>query len=171
MKRYVKERETSRGRTEARDRELRHIAEDAERQLNVIQRALRQKFRAEVEQGNLTGPQRLVMSVIVRHDGISLKQLSQAISLAHSTVSGIVDRLAKQGLIERKTDEKDGRLTVLIASKPVRDFLSTRMHELTVTPLIEALAQTESRKAKEILDALKLLARLLDSKGASASSE
>jgi len=149
-------------------RERRHIAEEAERQLNIIQRAMRQKFRAEVERGNLTGPQRLVMSVIVRHDGISLKQLSKAVSLAHSTVSGIVDRLVKQSLIERKTDKADRRLTLLTASKPVRDFLSSRMHDLAVTPLIEALARTESRNAKEILNALGSLAKLLAPDGGDA---
>ncbi|MDQ2840282.1 MAG: MarR family transcriptional regulator [Acidobacteriota bacterium] len=122
---------------------------------------MRQKLRAEVERGNLTGPQRLVMSVVVRHDGISLKQLSQAVSLAHSTVSGIVDRLEKQGLLERKTDVADRRLTLLAASRPVRDFLNSRMHDLAVTPLMEALARTESRSGQEILTALKLLATLL----------
>ncbi|WP_260703577.1 MarR family winged helix-turn-helix transcriptional regulator [Edaphobacter flagellatus] len=147
--------------SEIRDSELRQIAEEVERQLSLIQRAMRQKFRAEVERGNLTGPQRLVMSVVVRHDGISLKQLSQAVSLAHSTVSGIVDRLVKQKFLERKTDETDRRLTLLVASKPVRDFLSTQMHDLAVMPFMEALHQINRVKAKEILAALQLLASLL----------
>lgn len=151
--------------SEVRDGEFRRIAEEAERQLNLIQRAIRQKFRAEVERGNLTGPQRLVMSVIVRHDGISLKQLSHDVSLAHSTVSGIVDRLVKQNLIERRTDEADRRLTLLVASKPVRDFLSAQMHEFAVTPLMEAFHRTSRAKAKEILTILQLLANLLTPDG------
>jgi DNA-binding MarR family transcriptional regulator len=147
--------------SKAPSRELREIAAEAERELNVIQRAMRQEFRAEVERGNLTGPQRLVMSVVVRHDGINLQALSNAVSLAHSTVSGIVDRLVKQGLIEKTTDEADRRLTMLIASRPVRDFLETRMQELAVTPLMKALSRTERARAKEILSALRLLSSLL----------
>jgi len=101
------------------------------------------------------------MSVVVRHDGINLQALSNAVSLAHSTVSGIVDRLVKQGLIEKTTDEADRRLTMLIASRPVRDFLETRMQELAVTPLMKALSRTERARAKEILSALRLLSSLL----------
>ena len=37
------------------------------------------------------------MRIVVRNDGISLKELSAAVNLAHSTVSGIVDRLEKRG--------------------------------------------------------------------------
>lgn len=153
------------GQPGARQRELREIAAAAEQQLNVIQRAMRQRFRAEVERGNLTGPQRLVMSVVVRHDGISLKALSNAVSLAHSTVSGIVDRLVKLGYIERQTDITDRRLTHLVASKPVREFLNSRVHELAMSPLMDALGRTSRTKAKEILAALQLLSVLLTPDG------
>jgi len=122
---------------------------------------MRQRFHAEVERGKLTGPQRLVMSVIVRHDGVSLKQLSETVSLAHSTVSGIVDRLIRQGLLERKKDEADRRLTVLVASKPVKDFLTSQMSELMLNPLIEAFGRTSYKKAEEIVAALDMLAKLL----------
>jgi len=159
---------SGKGQPEAQQRELRQIATAAEQKLNIIQRAMRQKFRAQVERGNLTGPQRLVMSVVVRHDGISLKDLSTAVSLAHSTVSGIVDRLEKQGYIERQTNTADRRLTLLVASKPVREFLNSRVHELTMSPLMEALGRTERAKAKEILAALDLLSGLLTPDGTSS---
>jgi DNA-binding MarR family transcriptional regulator len=149
------------GKPVARQNELREIAIAAEQQLNIIHRAMRQQFRAEVERGNLTGPQRLVMSVVVRHDGISLKDLSAAVSLAHSTVSGIVDRLEKQGYIERQSGVADRRLTMLAASKPVREFLNSRVHELAMSPLMEALGRTDRVKASEILAALQLLSSLL----------
>jgi DNA-binding MarR family transcriptional regulator len=41
-------------------------------------------------------PQSAVIQAVVKHDGISLKDLSREVSLAHSTVSGIVDRLEKR---------------------------------------------------------------------------
>jgi DNA-binding IclR family transcriptional regulator len=48
-----------------------------------------------------------------------LKDLSHQVGPAHSTVSEIVDRLEKQGLLERKTHAAMG----IAASKAVRDFL------------------------------------------------
>ncbi len=141
--------------------ELRALAQHAERQLNVIQRSMRQRLQAEFARGNLTGPQRLVMSELVRTQGLSLKQLSHAVSLAHSTVSGIVDRLVKQGLIDRKEHPTDRRITLLVASRPVREFLTTRMPELSLNPLLEALQRASPKDRTAITSALDLLARLL----------
>jgi DNA-binding MarR family transcriptional regulator len=141
--------------------ELRALAQHTERQLNVIQRSMRQRLQAEFARGNLTGPQRLVMSVIVPSQGLSLKQLSEAVSLAHSTVSGIVDRLEKQGLIERQTHPTDRRITLLVASPPVREFMETRMPELALHPLLEALGQASPTELRSITKGLDTLTRLL----------
>jgi DNA-binding MarR family transcriptional regulator len=141
--------------------ELRELAQQTERQLNIIQRGMRQRLQAEFARGNLTGPQRLVMSVLVSTQGLSLKQLSQAVSLAHSTVSGIVDRLEKQGLIERQTHPTDRRITLLVASPPVREFLATRMPELALHPLLEALRHATPTQRRSITRGLNTLVKLL----------
>jgi len=141
--------------------ELRELAQQTERQLNLIQRAMRQRLQAEFARGNLTGPQRLVMNALVNTQGISLKQLSEAVSLAHSTVSGIVDRLEKQGLIERQTHPTDRRITLLVASPPVREFLETRMPELALHPLLEALRHASPAERRSITRGLNTLAKLL----------
>ena len=141
--------------------ELRELAQQTERQLNIIQRSMRQRLQAEFARGNLTGPQRLVMSVLVRTQGLSLKQLSEAVSLAHSTVSGIVDRLEKQGLIERQTHPTDRRITLLVASPLVREFMETRMPELALHPLLEALRHASPTELRAITKGLNTLIQLL----------
>src|SRR5882757_1631424 len=149
---------TSRNRNQvkdaARSSELRELAQQTERQLNIIQRSIRQRLQAEFARGNLTGPQRLVMAALVRTQGLSLKQLSEAVSLAHSTVSGIVDRLVKQGLIERQTHPTDRRITFLVALPPVREFLATRMPELALHPLLKALSQASPTERRAITQGL-----------------
>jgi DNA-binding MarR family transcriptional regulator len=150
---------------------LRALAQQTERQLNIIQRCMRQRLQAEFARGNLTGPQRLVMSVLIRTQGISLKQLSEAVSLAHSTVSGIVDRLEKQGLIERQTHPTDRRITLLVASPPVREFLRARMPELALHPLLEALSHASATERRAITQGLDTLAHLLSRTQAPTTSE
>ena len=150
--------------------ELRELAQQTERQLNVIQRSMRQRLQAEFARGNLTGPQRLVMSVLVRSQGLSLKQLSQAVSLAHSTVSGIVDRLAKQGLIERQVHPSDRRIALLVASPAVRKFLDTRMPELALHPLLEALRHASPTERRSITRGLDTLTQLLSRTAVKANS-
>ena len=51
----------------------------------------------------------MVMQALVQSEGLSLKQLSAQVSLAHSTVSVIVDRLQARGMVVRSKDETDGR--------------------------------------------------------------
>jgi len=176
--RIKKKSSTSRNRGNARSKddgpspeELRELAQQTERQLNIIQRSMRQRLQAEFARGNLTGPQRLVMSVLVRTQGLSLTQLSEAVSLAHSTVSGIVDRLAKQGLIERQTHPTDRRITLLVASPPVREFIDTRMPELALHPLLEALAEASATERRAISQGLNTLSQLLSRTGAQANDE
>jgi DNA-binding MarR family transcriptional regulator len=150
---------------------LRALAQHTERQLNIIQRSMRQRLQAEFARGNLTGPQRLVMSVLVRGQGLSLKQLSEAVSLAHSTVSGIVDRLVKQGLIERQSHPTDRRITLLVPSRVVRKFLDTRMPELALHPLLEAISHASPAERQAIARGLDTLIRLLAPTTTGANNE
>lgn len=144
------------------DPQLQALARQVEAQLNLIQRQMRQTLQSEFARGNLTGPQRLVMQTLLESStGLSLKELSRSVSLAHSTVSGIADRLEKQGLVSRQSDEQDRRITRLVPSKAVREFLTTRMPQLAIHPLVQALASSSGPERKAIAKGLDTLARLL----------
>jgi DNA-binding MarR family transcriptional regulator len=132
-----------------------------ERDLGTIRRALRRPLEVEVAKGNLTVPQIGVMQVVVRNKGISLKDLSHAVSLAHSTVSGIVDRLEKRGIIERRPDETDGRISRIYPTAVVSEFVRERIPALTRGPLEDALERASEKERAEISTALRRLRELL----------
>lgn len=132
-----------------------------EAQLQAIRRKLRQRLEAEFARGELTAPQRMVMGEVVRAEGMSLKELSARVSLAHSTVSGIVDRLEKQGLVERAAHATDGRVTMIRASGAVREFLQKKMPALTLTPLVKALERADEKELRAVRRGLDTLERLL----------
>ena len=140
---------------------LRVLAEGMQTQLNAIRRRLRQPLETEFARGNLTAPQSLVMSVLVRSEGVSLRQLSRELGLAHSTVSGIVDRLELRGLVERQVSPSDRRVTQIRASGAVREFMATRSAELTLHPLLEALGRASPRQRRTIGKGIATLAQLL----------
>ena len=141
---------------------LARMAEEIDLHLKAVRRILRRPVEAEFARGDLTGPQRSVMHVLVQSDGVSLKDLSRQVGLAHSTVSGIVDRLEKQGLVERKTDTGDGRISRIAASKAVREFLRDTLPGLTIHPLIEALRRAKPADRDKILDGLRTLRRIVE---------
>lgn len=138
-------------------------AAQMERDLGVIRRALRKPLEAEFAKGGLTMPQKAVMQVVIGHQGIGIKELSRQLSLAHSTVSGIVDRLEKRGLIERRPDPTDGRASRIHASAAVSDFLRRQMPLLAAGPLETALRRATEAERVAISGALARLRELLES--------
>jgi DNA-binding MarR family transcriptional regulator len=148
-------------RTQARA-EIAAQAQRMERDLSGIRRALRKPLEAEVAKGELTMPQSAVMQVVVRQNGISLKDLSREVSLAHSTVSGIVDRLEKRGLIDRRPDPEDGRISRIYPTATVVEFVRDRIPSLTSGPLESALAHATPDERTTIEHALRRLRELLE---------
>jgi DNA-binding MarR family transcriptional regulator len=144
------------------DESLLKLAREVDQHLSVIRQRLREPLETEFARGGLTGPQRMVMQALVKSEGLSLKQLSAQVNLAHSTVSGIVDRLETRGMVIRRKDESDGRATVISPSSPVREFLSKRMPELAISPLTEALGTASDRERATVLRGLKKLRSLIE---------
>lgn len=138
------------------------LAAQMERDLSAIRRAMRRPLEAEFAKGGLTMPQKAVMQAVVGSQGISLKDLSRQVSLAHSTVSGIVDRLEKRGMIERRPDPADGRISRIHASVAVATFLRDRMPALAAGPLEAALRRATEAERALLAKALRRLRELLE---------
>jgi hypothetical protein len=70
-------------------------------------------------------PQRSVMQALFHAGGLSLKELSRAVGLAHSTVSGIVDRL-EEARPWRDAPARSRRMAApvsIVVSETVRDYM------------------------------------------------
>ncbi len=61
----------------------------------------------------VTGPQRLVVRLIGRYPQISPGELAHILQLHPSSLTGVLKRLERANLIERRTDSDDGRRAVL----------------------------------------------------------
>jgi MarR family transcriptional regulator, organic hydroperoxide resistance regulator len=136
------------------------LAQEIDQHLRAVRQALRRPVEAEFAKGGLTGPQRTVMHALVHSGGLSLKELSRQVGLAHSTVSGIVDRLEKQGLVERRTDSRDRRATMIQASPRVRNYVRNILPGLEIHPIEEALGRAKPSERIAILEGLRILRRL-----------
>ncbi len=148
-------------RNQNKHEKLRELAQHIEAQLHGIRRKLRYQLEAEYAAGRLTGPQRMVMQLLVRTETMSLKDLSRTVGLAHSTVSGIVDRLEARGMVERRPGTSDRRVTQISVTKPVRDFLQRQAPELTLHPLVTALKRATLAERETVQEGLNILERLL----------
>lgn len=87
-----------------------------------------QQFRAHFGRIELTFPQALVLSVLGQEGDLPVSVLAERTGSANSTVSGIVDRLEKLGLAERRRSEIDRRVIYVGVTekyKSLRDKATT----------------------------------------------
>src|SRR5262249_783209 len=147
----------------ARQHDLTVLAQEIDRDLRAIRARIRRPLAAEIARGNLTGPQQSVMHALVQSDGMSLKELSAHLGLAHSTVSGIIDRLQARGLVKRQTGATDKRMIRIEVTRKVRDFVRNTMPGLSLHPLADAIRRADPTQRRAIVKGLKALRRLLES--------
>jgi DNA-binding MarR family transcriptional regulator len=145
-----------------RREDLSVMAAEIDRDLRAIREHVRRPLEAQIARGNLTGPQLGVMRALVGSDGMSLKELSAHLGLAHSTVSGIVDRLQERGMVERQADEADRRITRIRVTQEVRDFVRDTMPGLVIHPLVEALGRATAAQRRAIVEGLRCLRQVLE---------
>lgn len=77
--------------------------------LRRIMRAMDSHSRYLAQHHGLTGPQALVLRELVRLGDIPAGQLARTVSLSQATLTGILDRLTRKGLVERRRDAQDKR--------------------------------------------------------------
>lgn len=71
--------------------------------------ALQVMSRRMMKQLGVTGPQRLVVRVIGQEPDTSAREVAATLGLHPSTLTGVLARLEREGLIERRRDPEDGR--------------------------------------------------------------
>ncbi|HXZ33985.1 MAG TPA: MarR family transcriptional regulator [Terriglobales bacterium] len=140
---------------------LRQRAIELEQHLRAIQQQIRRPLQAEFAKGGLTGPQKSVLHVLVQSDGRSIKEITAHVGLAHSTVSGIVDRLQKRGFVQRQTDPHDRRHTRITVSTAIRDFMNKEYPVLAARPLFDALRKAAPEERESIVRGVTMLRKLL----------
>lgn len=137
--------------------DVQDLAREIDGNLREIQRALRKPLSVAIARGELTAPQRAIMAILVRSGGLSLKELSKRAGLAHSTVSGIVDRLGKRGMVAREADDRDGRFSRIVVTDVVRDFVRDKLPDLAIQPLLGALERASPAQRNRIIGGLRTL--------------
>lgn len=70
----------------------------------------RRLTKEQAARHGLTGPQLSVAKILEDLGDLSLSELSEKINAQNSTVTGIVDRMEREGLVERKRSSDDRRV-------------------------------------------------------------
>ena len=141
--------------------EATYIREVIQRMNKFIDRA----WELEAKKMGLTRPQINVLQDLYHSPGLSLKNLSNQLGLAHSTVSGIIDRLEHKGLVERRLDDGDKRFSRLYVSSGVTNYVSNQMPISPETPLVPELLKLTREERQKVREGLAILERTFFDQG------
>jgi DNA-binding MarR family transcriptional regulator len=105
----------------------------------------------------LTGPQLSVAKILEDIGDLSLSELSERINAQNSTVTGIVDRMEREGLVERKRSSDDRRVVHIRLTKKGHDLarsMKFEPFEIFKNAFENALTREELGQLLHLLDKL-----------------
>jgi MarR family transcriptional regulator, organic hydroperoxide resistance regulator len=79
----------------------------------AVVHGLERRSKRMIQDLGVTGPQRLVLRVVGLYPGMSAGDLAAILHVHPSTLTGVLQRLVAQGLLERVEDARDRRRAVL----------------------------------------------------------
>lgn len=129
--------------------------------LRRITQALDLHSRYLMREFGLTGPQLVILQKLSKSEEISVGELSKSISLSQATVTGILERLAKRGLIERSRSSVDRR-RVMIKSTDECATLLDRAPPLLGKSFTGAFSDLQKWEQMMILSSLQRLVDLME---------
>ena len=110
---------------------------------------------------NVTGPQGMLMGTLAHYGEMKISDLSEKLSLSNSTVSGIIDRLEKQGLVERTRSKEDRRVVYVCVTSEFKKNSEEHFREIE-KKFVEMMNKATSEELDTILEGLNTLKEVMD---------
>ena len=141
-----------------------------------IVESIRRLVRAEYldsqkmsKQYGLTGPQSLVLRLLIKKGALSSADLSRQMYVTPSNITGIIDRLEKKGLVERIRKQGDRRVA-LITLTPSGQELGETIPDPIEKKFVNQLADLEQEHLQILAMAMNQILNLIETKGAEETS-
>jgi DNA-binding MarR family transcriptional regulator len=101
----------------------------------------------------VTGRQRLVIRIVGRFPGISAGHLAGLLHVHPSTLTGVLKRLERRGLVRRRRDPRDGRRSMLglTARGRLLDVETGGTVEAAIRNTLERTSRGKVQAAREVL--------------------
>ncbi len=96
--------------------------------LYATSNAMIREYRPPLEKLDLTYPQFLVMMALWNKDGVFIKTLSEQIFLDAGTLTPVLKRLEKKGLLQRTKSPMDERAKVITLTKSGQSLRNKTSH-------------------------------------------
>lgn len=129
--------------------------------IRKIMQSISMNSRSLVKRVGLTGPQLVILQAVVHSGEVSVGEVAKAISLSQGTVTGILERMQKRGLVARRRSDTDRRRVLVKATAAGEQLLETAP-PLMQEAFVERFSSLEKWEQTMILSALQRLVTIMD---------
>jgi DNA-binding MarR family transcriptional regulator len=126
----------------------------------AVSHGLERRSKRMTSDLGVTGPQRLVLRVVGLSPGLSAGDLAATLRVHPSTLTGVLQRLGQQKLLDRVDDPRDRRRAVLRLTRAGRRTNATRAGtvESAIAEALNGVSAHDRAAARRVLE--RLAARL-----------
>jgi DNA-binding MarR family transcriptional regulator len=129
--------------------------------LRRIARAVDRYSHRMHAQCGLTAPQLATLREVARRGQVSPGPLARAVHLSQPTVTGVLDRLVRQGLVARTRGDADRR-TVWVEVTQKGQAVLESAPSLLQDRLVQELRNLDSHQQQTLVEALQCIADMMD---------
>jgi DNA-binding MarR family transcriptional regulator len=136
--------------------------------LRKIIQAIDTNSKKLVKRVGLTGPQLVILQEITRMGEVTAGEIAQAVSLSQATVTGILERMEKRGLLARRRSERDKRRIMVRITRNGQQVLDDAP-PLMQEAFVDRFSDLQEWEQTMILSALQRLVSIMDAKAIQAA--
>ena len=127
-----------------------------ERLLRHVAFIIKKRGRDILVDFGITSPQFNALLTLSDHPNITMGDLCEKLFLACSTATDLIDRMEKNGFLERARDSQDRRVIRLSISEKGRDVINEVIaaRQRYVASILEKLTDEETEQLRDSLDKL-----------------
>lgn len=114
-------------------------------------------LREELEQYDLTPPQFALLAFLWQQDGLTQVELSEKGQIDRSTIGGLIDRLERNGLLERRQHPQDRRAHKICLTEHGKEMENTlsACAERSLQRITSGLNGDEIKELRRMLEILR----------------
>ncbi len=147
---------------------MRTTSDDVMIALRKIIQAIDMNSKKLVKRVGLTGPQLVILQEISSLGEVTAGEIARAVSLSQATLTGILERMEKRGLLSRRRSEQDKRrvmVRITDSGTQVLDDAPPLMQE----EFVDGFSSLQEWEQTMILSSLQRLVSIMDAKAIQAA--
>lgn len=126
-----------------------------------VSRRISEELRGHFGKLNLTFPQTLVLTLLDSDGPMPISALAKATGSANSTISGVVDRLERSGLLRRVRSEQDRRVIFVEVTEKYR-AIQEESKNYALSRFSDSINSLSEEELNQVLNGLLLLQGALE---------